>query len=279
MIYISTSCLKNPKNMIMVLEKFQKAGIQNVELGSVHEYFNIKSLKRFRFNFLIHNYFPPPKNSFNFNLSSQNESIRSRSLRLAEGAIDLCCEVESPLYTFHAGFTVDPSNLGKPFPKNNITQRKLAVFTYINSVRKLLDFANGRGVKIAMEPNVVQKFNLVNGKNKLCLFADYSEIDFLFKSIKREKLGLLLDLGHTAVTSFWLKYDKDDFVKKCKNKVFAIHLSNNNGHQDQHKSLTNKCWQISKLKLFKQIPIILETYNLTIDQIKTNMRITQDAIS
>ena len=34
MIYTSTNCLKNPKNVIQVLKEYEKAGIQNVELGS-----------------------------------------------------------------------------------------------------------------------------------------------------------------------------------------------------------------------------------------------------
>src|SRR3989338_11703648 len=117
-----------------------------------------------------------------------------------------------------------------------------------------------------MEPNVVQKFNLIEGKNELCLFADYLEISKLYKIIKKTSLGLLLDLGHTSVTSHWLNFDKDEFVEKCKDKIFAIHASNNNGLQDQHKSLTKDCWQTSKLKEFKHVPIILETMNLSVEK-------------
>ena len=87
----------------------------------------------------------------------------------------------------------------------------------------------------------------------------------------------MLDLGHTAVTSNWLNFDKDDFVLKCEDKVSAIHVSNNNGKNDQHRSLTKDCWQSSKLKLFKKQPIILETMNLTIDQIKENIHIVKSS--
>ena len=57
MIYTSTSCLKNPKNITKVLDEYQKAGIKQVELGSVHEYFDINELKKYDFEFFIHNYF------------------------------------------------------------------------------------------------------------------------------------------------------------------------------------------------------------------------------
>lgn len=272
-IYVSTNCLKNSKKIIPVLEEFEKAEIENVELGSVHDYFDVKLLKKFNFNFLIHNYFPPPKKPFNLNLSSQKFKIRSDSINLAKKAIDLCCEIESPLYTFHAGFTVDPPKLGNSFPKNKIANRDDSITRYIESVTKLVDYAKKRGIMVAMEPNVVQKFNLVNGKNELCLFAEYFEIKRLLDLFKKNELGILLDLGHTAITSHWLKYDKNEFVENCRKWVTAIHISNNNGLKDQHKGLTKNCWQTSKLHLFKKIPIILETMNLPIKKIKLNIQI------
>jgi endonuclease IV len=278
MIYTSTSCLKNPSNIIEVLKEYEKAQIINVELGSVHKYFNIKELKQFNFNFIIHNYFPPPKTPFNFNLASKNKEIKEKSSNLAKDAIDLCTEIESPLYTFHAGFTVDPLELGKEFPKENITNKKEAISTYIEEVIKIVDYGNGRGIKTAMEPNVIQEFNLIKGKNEVCLFADFEEIDELFQNLQNTSLGLLLDLGHTSVTSHWLNFDKDDFVQKCEKYTLAIHLSTNNGLKDQHKSLTEKCWQNTKLKKFKNIPIILETMNLTTDQIKSNINLVEEII-
>lgn len=277
-VYTSTNCLKNPKNILKVLLEYQKYGIENVELGSVHDFFDIKILKRFDFNFIIHNYFPPPKIPFNFNLASQNEVIRKKSLNLAKNAIDLCCDIGSPLYTFHAGFTVDPPKLGKPLPRIDISDRDNAIEIYVNEVEKIVNYANSRGIKVAMEPNVVQKFNLIENRNDLCLFAEYQEIEKLFKILKKTSLGLLIDLGHTAVTSHWLKFDKDEFVQKCSKYTYAVHISNNNGLQDQHRSLTQNCWAVSKLKKFKNIPIILETMNLPIEKIKENIQLVQNMI-
>jgi len=279
LIYASTNCLKNPKNLLKVLKEYEKAGIENVELGSVHTHFNVNELKKFNFNFIIHNYFPPPKISFNFNLASLSKSIRKKSIGMAKNAIDLCQQIKSPLYTFHAGFTVEPTELGKRLPRDKIYERKKSIETFVESVEEIIAYAKNSGVKIAMEPNVVQKFNLVKGKNELLLFADYPEIETLFKLIKKEDLGLLLDLGHTAVTSHWLRFNKDEFVNSCRDKVIAIHISNNNGLQDQHKSLTADCWQVSKIKLFRNIPIVLETMNLSTDQIIKNIQIAQNALS
>jgi len=278
MIYVSTSCLKNPTNVSKVLDEYQKGDIENVELGSVHSSFDIRILKKYDFNFLVHNYFPPPKNPFNFNLSSQNSVIRLKSIQLAKNAIDLCRKINSPIYTFHAGFTTDPKKLGKPFAKENISSRSEALATFIESVEELIDFSKNLGIKIAFEPNVVQEFNLVRNRNELLLLADYDEIELFYKFFKKNEIGLLLDLGHTAVTSHWLNFNKDDFVTKCKDLTLAVHVSNNNGKKDQHKGLTKRCWQYSKLKLFKKNPIILETMNLSLEQIKDNIQIAKSAL-
>lgn len=278
MIYVSTSCLKNPQNIVRVLDEYEKAEIQNVELGSVHKHFDTKKLKKFNFNFITHGYFPPPKTPFNFNLASQNKIIREKSIKLGKNAVDVCCEIESPIFTFHAGFTVDPNELGKKFSRTGMVDRKIAIDTFIESSQKILDYARGHGIKLAMELNVVQKFNLDEGKNRLLLFADFVETKIFLKHFKKNEIGLVLDLGHTLVTSHWLKFDKDEFVEKIKRYVSVVHASNNNGLQDQHKKLTKTCWQASKLKCFKNIPITLETMNLSIEEIKKNIQIAEDSI-
>lgn len=273
MIFVSTSCLRNPKNITKILDEYQKGGIQNVELGSIHSPFDIKILKKYDFNYLIHNYFPAPKKSFIFNLSSPNLEIRSNSLRLAKNAINLCRKIDSPLYTFHAGFTADSKKLGKQFFKENIFSRAKALTTFIESITELKDFSKQAGIKIAFEPNIVQKHNLVKNQNELLLLAEYDEIELFYKFFKKNEIGILVDLGHTAVTSHWLNFNKDYFVEKCKGMTAAVHISNNNGMKDQHKELTKDCWQVSKLKLFKRKPIILEAMNLTTKQIKKNIKI------
>ena len=278
MIFASTSCLKYPKNILKVLDEYEKAEIENVELGSVHEHFNTKKLKNYNFNFIAHGYFPPPKKPFNFNLASQNKTIKKKSIELIKKAVDVCCRIESPIFTFHAGFTVDPSKLGERFPRKNLINRELARNTFFDSTRIALDYAKKRGIKLAMELNVVQKFNLDNGKNNLLLFADYDETKIFFKEFNKNEIGILLDLGHTAVTSHWLKYDKDELVKRIRDKVLVVHASNNNGLQDQHKSLTKNCWQSSKLRLFKKIPITLEAMNLTTKEIKNNIKIAEECM-
>jgi len=278
MIYASTSCLKNPQDVFRVLDEYEKAEIENVELGSVHKHFQTKKLREYNFNFIAHGYFPPPKTPFNFNLASQKKSILEKSIKLVKKAVNVCVDINAPIFTFHAGFTVDPKKLGIKFSREGIVDRDVAIKTFIMASHEVLDYAKSRGVKLGMELNVVQKFNLDNGENKLLLFADYDETKMFLKEFNKSQIGLLLDLGHTSVTSHWLKFDKNKFVQKIKKSVVVVHASNNNGLKDQHKQLTKNCWQTSKLKDFKNIPITLETMNLNIEQIKKNIQIAKDAI-
>jgi len=105
MIYASTSCLKNPGNVLKVLNEYERIGIQKVELGSVHTFFDVMRLKQFNFDYVINNYFPPPKVPFNFNLVSEDKTIRKRSILLVKTAIELCNQINGSLYSSHAGFT------------------------------------------------------------------------------------------------------------------------------------------------------------------------------
>jgi len=273
MIYTSTSCLKNPRNILTVLNEYERAEIENVELGSVHSYFDIKKLKEYNFNFMIHGYFPPPKTPFNSNLASTNLEILNKSKSLAKKAIDIGSELNASFFTFHAGITIDPPKLGIKFPQTDSIDRKRSIEIFLESVREILDYSYSRDVKLAMELNVVQKFNLINGENLFGLFADYEEVELFYEHFKSNEIGILLDLGHTIVTSRWLNFDKDEFVQKLEKKVSVVHISNNNGLQDQNHALTDDCWVVSKLKPFKNKQITLESMNLTIDEIKQNIKI------
>ena len=103
--------------------------------------------------------------------------------------------------------------------------------------------------------------------------------NYFINILKKNEVGILLDLAHTIVTSHWLKFEKEDFVKKLLDKITVVHVSNNNGLQDQNHSLTSDCWPVSKLKLFKHLPITLESMNLNINEIKSNIEIIKNTIN
>jgi len=271
-IYVSTRCLGPGKKVSDVLSIYQDNGIKNIELGSNHVYEEGVEdyLKQLDCNFIIHAFFPVPKESFSMNLASIDEKILKLSKEQAKKAIDLCAIIGAPLYSFHAGYRVDPTQLGNKFEQKGIVSYDKAFDIFVDSVKEILDYAEKKNVKLAIEPNVLNKFNIINSKNELLLMCEYWEIEELFKRINSDNLGILLDLGHLKVTSNWLNFDKDDFVEKVAEKVFEIHLHDNDSKFDSHLNVNKNSWAIDVLKRFnfKDIPITLEPNNLDIKEIK-----------
>ncbi len=80
-IFISTTFLKDNSLLKEALSQCKKYEIKGVEIGSNHCYeedFNY--ISEFPFQFLVHNYFPIPKESFVLNIASFDEAIRKRSI-------------------------------------------------------------------------------------------------------------------------------------------------------------------------------------------------------
>ena len=70
-LYVSTTFIKDNQKIKIALDILKSAGIRNVELGSNHIYeSNYNYIKKYNFNFLVHNYFPIPKENFVINIAS-----------------------------------------------------------------------------------------------------------------------------------------------------------------------------------------------------------------
>jgi len=104
-VFVSTTFAKNDSKISEVLSICKKANISNIELGSNHCYEkNFKKIiKKYKLNFIVHNYFPIPKKSFVVNIASANRLIRNLSIRHVKKAILFCKATNSKLYTFHPG--------------------------------------------------------------------------------------------------------------------------------------------------------------------------------
>ena len=103
------------------------------------------------------------------------------------------------------------------------------------------------------------------------------DFEKLWERIPSENVGVLLDLGHLKVTSHWLGFDKYQFVERLKDRVFAIHLHENNGQLDEHKELdkTSWCFEVIGRKCFSGIPIVVESFGPTVDQIVQQVRLIE----
>ena len=109
MIYVSTGGEKH-KPAWITSKEYIESGIYNIELsgGKFHEnqLGELKKLKPIA-TFRIHNYFPPPKIPFVFNLASLDQNIGRKSYNHAITAINWAVEFDQPIYSFHAGFLIN----------------------------------------------------------------------------------------------------------------------------------------------------------------------------
>lgn len=281
-VYVSTSCLVNPCNVFGVLETYGRAGLGKVELGSRHKHVAGLAPGNFRqydSDFLVHHYFPPPEKPIIVNLASQDPSILEQSRMHISGAIDFCSNLGTRLFTFHAGFCLDPDNRFR-FSKDQPFDYEAAFNTFIESVDEMNCYAQQRGIRIAIENNVLAEYNLANGHDQFLLLCRAEEFERLWDRVPSANIGMLLDLGHLKVTSHWLQFDRYEFIDRIKDRVFALHLHENNGQVDEHAELdkTSWCWQVICSKCFGRLPIILESSGLDIEQIIQQVCLMEDIL-
>lgn len=290
-LYISTICLKQKMDLSKMLDLFKRLNLKNVELGVWEKVDRdcLELLKKNNFNFIVHHYFPPPKKPFIINLASSNKEILERSINQIKKSIDFCSSLNIDLFSFHAGFRIDPtgfrSNPNASFKfdlnKGNIPNHEKSFKIFKESVKKIVKYAELKNIKIAIENNVVAEYDLINRQNKILLMTELWEFERLFKEISSGKLGILLDLGHLKVTSNLLGFDRYNFIDKLKNKIFAIHSHENNGRVDQHKELKENSWcfeVIDKWFKNKKIPLVMESRYSNIEELINNKNLIEKSI-
>jgi sugar phosphate isomerase/epimerase len=262
-IYVSTSCLKDCRDLSRVLDLYSGAGIRNVELGSCHGYIEgvQEMLERYdSTNFILHNYFPPARESFIMNLASQDKRIRSQSLNVCRNAICLCGRLGAPLYSFHPGFRVE-GTLDKDFGLSNaVVPYEKAFKTFTRSLEEILSYARAYRVRVAVE-NLEHK----NDAYMMTRPEEFSRLSETFPEVE-----VLLDLGHLKIASHRLCFGIEDFIFGMRCKIAGIHLHENDGLSDRHlEPLKGNIMRY--LALLPHTNIILECRNMDLPGIIRNL--------
>ena len=245
MIHVSTGWLKNQpawKSSKFLLEE----GIDNIELsgGSYDEdqLKKLKELKKYQ-SFKVHNYFPPPKEPFVFNLASFSEEIISKTLNQIEIAMQYAIELDSPQYSFHGGFLMEPkvSELGKIIINRKLYERKEALKVFLDRLNIISQRAEELGVSLLIENNPLTKKNLTQFGSSPFLMVDNEECSFIMEETP-SNVNLLIDFGHLKVSSKSLNFDYKLFLEKCDRWIQGYHLSDNNGLEDSNQKVEKKSW-------------------------------------
>jgi sugar phosphate isomerase/epimerase len=276
-IYVSTSAFKE-KELGMILDFCLGNNLTNIELGANLEQteMDIKRLVKLSkegMRFLIHNYFPRPKEDFVLNLASDDKAILTQSLDHCRRALELSAQLQAPFYSVHAGFAfhASPADLGQPQIDLPRIPYQIAYDNFVRSISELARFAAECQVKLAVENNVLAGFNVVNGKNEICLLAEAGETLNFNKEVASDNLFYLIDLGHLKVTANSLKFSAEDYLRKILPHALAFHLSENNRVVDSHSSFDEKVWFGKFIKGNLDKTLILEICNVRLEQLKSTI--------
>jgi sugar phosphate isomerase/epimerase len=244
------------------------AGVTHIELSSgvAWQADNLASVRanRRRFRFLVHNYFPPPEVPFVLNLGSADPEIRRLSLDHCRGAIDLAHELETDLFTVHAGFALEPkvSELGRPITGEITTDLETCYRIFRDSVGSLVAYGEKSGVDLGIENNVVAPFNLRDGRNTFLLMATAEEIVRLMTDIASPHLGVLIDSGHLNVSARSLGFEREGFLETVRPWLLGWHLSDNDGTADSNKPFGPEAWFLPWVAKAPGRMAVVEAYRL-----------------
>ena len=275
-IYISTNAFQT-KDLNTILNICEEDGLKNLELSICDNYDHqiytslVEFFKEKYFRFLFHNYFPPSSEPFVLNLASNNPDILSVSRQHCLNAITLSAELGAPFYSVHAGacFHLEPEQLGKDIDKYSTFPRDEAQETLLESVQGLADHASEHDMVLAIENHVLTSNYLIEGKNELLLGVTAEEILDVISSTQRENVAALIDLGHLKVSAKTLGFSPHNFIRDLSPHTIALHLSDNNGFLDEHKSVLEDSWfwEILCTYISRDIFWILEVHECSISQI------------
>jgi sugar phosphate isomerase/epimerase len=265
------------RSVAAVIGLCREAGLTHVELASGLPC-SAEDLSYLRaqgeqagFQYLVHNYFPAPADPFVLNLAAQEPDTLARSVSHCQQAIDLCVDLQAPFYSVHAGFAmpVAPGDLGNPAAwRRRLESARAdvdsALDVFVDSVRKLADYAAQRGVRLLLENNVVSPLLTEGGATEHgLLLVSPEDIAPLFESVNHAGVGMLCDVAHARVSATALGFDVAEFMAAAAPWIQAFHISDNDGRADTNEPVPANPWFASWLQACPDAALVLEVYRLS----------------
>lgn len=284
--FLSTTFAPRGSRLGEILELCFRYGFRHIELGSTHDYEGDPQaiVRCFQFEYLVHNYFPPPQESFILNIASLDETIYRRSINQIFRSIDFCDEIGARLYTFHPGFLTDPKGESQD-PSNydfKFSDERLAKADYQNAFQRMVEaisqiisYGQKRRVPIALETEGTFY------RNRHLLMQKPEEYCNFFRYFSPQDIRINLNLGHLHLAASFFNFRVQDFVDLVANYVVAMEMSHSEGLRDEHRPLCEDgwYWDIITDPRFQRIYKILELRNTSIDEISQNARMIRHRLS
>jgi sugar phosphate isomerase/epimerase len=214
---------------------------------------------------VLHNYFPPPREPFVFNLASLQHDIVEKSMLHAKFAIDLSSEIGSKYYSFHAGYLIDPGSneLGGLIKVRKLNDRNECKRVFIDRVNELSRYAASKKVRLMIENNVLSSENYHEFKNNAFLMVDPEETSEILEKTDYN-VGLLIDVAHLKVSAKSLGFSATDYLVDFSANTWGYHLSDNDGLRDTNYPVEKNSW------FWKNIKKNLDYYSLEIYNVEPN---------
>ena len=284
-VFVSSGAFRT-KSIDELLQLARDYGIRHLELSSGMMYqpnfLDVTRDAKDDFNFLVHNYFPPPEESFVLNLASSEPLTIQQSLAMCRQNIDLCAELDVPFYSVHSGFVLElrPEDLGKPerqeaLAKESGSNYEQAYAIFLDSVRELNAYAKLRGVGLLLENNV----RTADGKDvPNVLMSTPDELLRFMADIDDVNVGILLDVGHWKVSAETCGFDMIAGLRQVKEAVRCLHLSDNDGLRDNNQKIRESSWFMPILSEFAELPMVVEVYDLSGEEIHQQVNLVKSSL-
>ncbi len=290
MIYISSSAMPG-QYIENCLDQLISIDIRNIELsgGTSFHHLILDQLiyykQKYSLDFLVHNYFPPPRSHFVLNIASTNENHLTKSLSHIRTSIKFANQLGVDRYSVHAGYSrhFRPSETGDYFVPDNIdrTNNRVASEIMYQSLVSIKKIAAEYNIRIALE----NLFPIEESRPSSLLTTPEDIFQYLDFIDDDDNVGILLDLGHLFISASQFDFNGDDFIDTLKenyyHKLFGIHLSSNDGEKDSHDPLSNDCWPLraaKELNLDAKIPVTLESRGLKLDEIRSQYDLVKNTL-
>lgn len=242
MVYVSSSCIR--KNKISdVISILAENGIRNIELSGGTDFYDgitndlIIQKEKYHLKYACHAYFPPPRTPFVVNLASCNDAVYKQSIEHYDNCLELLKMTGCDVLSVHAGFMIEVSKdeIGRQIKDYVVYDEDESYSRFCYAYEELSIKCKRQGIKLYLENNVLSRENYESfGGSNYFMMTDYKSIMYMLDQIK---FNLLLDLGHLYVSCNTLDYDYETECRLLKEYVRWIHISENNGIQDEHRAL------------------------------------------
>jgi sugar phosphate isomerase/epimerase len=297
-LWVSTACLKGDRALPHVLARYHAMGLRQIEISAPHPYMTLDELAalidRYQaegVRFIFHNYFPAPERSIILNLTSADRAKREAAWQIVANATALARRTGVPLYGVHPGYLRDGT-----------ANEQTGMFDFAGRARSLddcLDVITGDfrrfyadlGLEAANARVFLALENLFPDRDgrPTSIMCTLDEIERVIAAYASTDLGILVDLAHLGISAGLLGFDREEFLDRLLaahgDRVYEVHLSDNDGRADLHEKLSRETWALGALRRFKgqtrmgAAPLIcLEPRGLTETEILDNVELVSASL-